>query len=195
MDDHRTTRRRLLHISGSAFLQLSLIAPAVFTTQKSWAQRSVSLVCGRPTPPQIAGPFFLPQSPERSSLIDTGMTASRMRLRGQVLDTGCKPVPGALIDFWQCDDKGEYDNQGYRLRGHQFTNNVGQFVLETLVPGAYPGRTPHLHVRVQRKGGPVLTTQLYLPGRPGNSDDFLFDPRLLIEARGQDYFFSFVLLG
>jgi protocatechuate 3,4-dioxygenase beta subunit len=195
MDDHRTTRRRLLHISGSAFLQLSLIAPAVFITQKSWAQRSVSPVCGRPTLPQIAGPFFMPQSPERSSLIENGMTASRMRLRGQVLDKGCKPVPGALIDFWQCDDKGEYDNQGYRLRGHQFTNNVGQFVLDTLVPGAYPGRTPHLHVRVQRKGSPVLTTQLYLPGRSSNSGDFLFDPRLLIEARGQDYFFSFVLLG
>jgi protocatechuate 3,4-dioxygenase beta subunit len=193
MDNHRATRRRLLHVSGGMFLQLGLLAPAVLTTQKSWAQRSATPACGRPTLPQIAGPFFMPQSPERSSLIEPGMTAGRMRLRGQVVDANCRPVPGALIDFWQCDDKGEYDNRGYRLRGHQFANQNGQFVLDTLVPGAYPGRTPHLHVRVQRKGGPVLTTQLYLPGHPGNSNDFLFDPRLLIEARGPEYYFQFVL--
>ncbi len=193
MDNHRTTRRRLLYVSGGVFLQLGLLAPTVLTTQKSWAQRSATPACSRPTLPQIAGPFFMPQSPERSSLIEPGMTASRMRLRGQVVDANCRPVPGVLIDFWQCDDKGEYDNQGYRLRGHQFANQNGQFVLDTLVPGAYPGRTPHLHVRVQRKGGPVLTTQLYLPGHPGNSNDFLFDPRLLIEARGHEYYFQFVL--
>jgi protocatechuate 3,4-dioxygenase beta subunit len=98
VDNHQTTRRRLLHISGSVFLQLGLLAPAVLSTQKSWAQRSATPVCGKATPPQIAGPFFTPQSPERSSLIETGMTASRMRLRGQVVDTACKPIPGALID-------------------------------------------------------------------------------------------------
>ena len=193
MDDHRTTRRHLLHISGSAFLQLSLIAPSVFTIQKSWAQQSVSPVCGRPTLPQIAGPFFIPQSPERNSLIEPGMKAKRMRLMGQVVDMRCQPVPSALIDFWQCDERGEYDNRGFRLRGHQFADRKGQFVLDTLVPGAYPGRTPHLHVRVQRRGGQILTTQLYLPDHPGNTGDFLFDPRLLMVARGSDFYYQFVV--
>ena len=194
MNIRGANRRRWLQISGGLFLQAGLVAPIIFTTQKSSAQQTATPSCGRSTPPQMAGPFFTPQSPERSSLIEPSMKAKRMRLMGQVVDTRCQPIPGALLDFWQCDEKGEYDNQGFRLRGHQFADRKGQFVLETVVPGAYPGRTPHLHVKVQRKGGQILTTQLYLPGHPGNAGDFLFDPRLLMVARGSDFFYQFVLL-
>lgn len=193
MNIREANRRRWLRISGGLFLQAGLVAPIIFTTQKSSAQQTATPSCGRSTPPQMAGPFFTPQSPERSSLIEPSMKAKRMRLMGQVVDTRCQPVPGALLDFWQCDEKGEYDNQGFRLRGHQFADRKGQFVLDTVVPGAYPGRTPHLHVKVQRKGGQILTTQLYLPGHPGNAGDFLFDPRLLMVARGSDFFYQFVL--
>ena len=194
MNIRGANRRRWLQISGGLFLQAGLVAPIIFTTQKSSAQQTATPSCGRSTPPQMAGPFFTPQSPERSSLIEPSLKAKRMRLMGQVVDTRCQPIPGALLDFWQCDEKGEYDNQGFRLRGHQFADRKGQFVLETVVPGAYPGRTPHLHVKVQRKGGQILTTQLYLPGHPGNAGDFLFDSRLLMVARGPDFFYQFVLL-
>lgn len=194
MNIRGANRRRWLQISGGLFLQAGLVAPIIFTTQKSSAQQTATPSCGRSTPPQMAGPFFTPQSPERSGLIEPNMKAKRMRLVGQVVDTRCQPIPGALLDFWQCDEKGEYDNQGFRLRGHQFADRKGQFVLDTVVPGAYPGRTPHLHVKVQRKGGQILTTQLYLPGHPGNAGDFLFDPRLLMVARGSDFFYQFVLL-
>ena len=193
MNIRGANRRRWLQISGGLFLQAGLVAPIIFTTQKSSAQQTATPSCGRSTPPQMAGPFFTPQSPERSSLIEPSLKAKRMRLMGRVVDTRCQPVPGALLDFWQCDEKGVYDNQGFRLRGHQFADRKGQFVLETVVPGAYPGRTPHLHVNVQRKGGQILTTQLYLPGHPGNAGDFLFDPRLLMVARGPDFFYQFVL--
>ena len=193
MNIRGANRRRWLQISGGLFLQAGLVAPIIFTTQKSSAQQTATPSCGRSTPPQMAGPFFTPQSPERSSLIEPSMKAKRMRLMGQVVDTRCQPIPGVLLDFWQCDEKGEYDNQGFRLRGHQFADRKGQFVLETVVPGAYPGRTPHLHVKVQCKGGQILTTQLYLPGHPGNAGDFLFDPRLLMVARGPDFFYQFVL--
>jgi len=50
------------------------------------------------------------------------------------------------------------------------------------VPAEYPGRTPHLHVKVQPKGGRVLTTQLYFPGEPGNRRDGLFRRELLIRT-------------
>jgi protocatechuate 3,4-dioxygenase beta subunit len=193
MNTRRTNRRSWLKIFGGLFLQVGLVAPAMFTTKKSSAQQTTTPSCGRSTPPQIAGPFFTPRSPERRSLIESGMKSSRIRLMGQVVDTRCQPVPGVLLDFWHCDERGEYDNQGFRLRGHQFADRQGQFVLDTLVPGAYPGRTPHLHVKVQRRGGHILTTQLYLPGHPRNPDDFLFDPRLLMVARGSDFYFQFVL--
>jgi len=133
-----------------------------------------------PTPRQMEGPFFKPRSPQRTSLLEAGLRGTRIVVSGQVLSTGCRPVAGALLDFWQCDDAGEYDNSGYRLRGHQFSDSAGRYRLETIVPGVYPGRTRHIHVKVQAADGPVLTTQLYFPGEPENRRDFLFRQELLL---------------
>ena len=85
---------------------------------------------------------------------------------------------GALLDFWQADADGEYDNDGYRLRGHQFADGDGPLrACDTIVPGLYPGRTRHIHVKVQRPHGQILTTQLYFPGEPRNRTDGIFDAR------------------
>lgn len=150
-----------------------------------------------PTPPQTEGPFFTPNSPERTSLLESGMAGTRMVLTGRVVTVGCKPVAGALVDFWHADDDGDYDNQGYRLRGHQFTDGEGRYRLETIVPGMYPGRTRHFHVKVQARGGRVLTTQLYFPGEARNTRDRIFHPELLMAVsdgkNGKDARFNFVL--
>jgi protocatechuate 3,4-dioxygenase beta subunit len=114
-----------------------------------------------------------------------------------VVDTQCRPVRGALLDFWQADAAGQYDNEGYRLRGHQFADGRGRFALRTVVPGLYPGRTRHIHVKVQRPHGKILTTQLYFPGEPRNRTDGIFDNSLLMDVRsagaGRRARFRFVL--
>ena len=190
----RLARRQLVKGCSSLVLCVGLVSPSILTSRKAFAQqRPTTPGCGEQTPPQMEGPFFTPLSPERTSLIEPGMKAERMRLIGEVVDTSCRPLAGALLDFWQCDDQGRYDNEGYRLRGHQYTNAKGQFLLETLVPGEYPGRTPHLHVRVQGPKGRPLTTQLYLPSHPRNQRDFLFDPRLIVKAQGPNMHFQFVI--
>ena len=135
------------------------------------------------TPPQTAGPFYKPRSPERKSLLEPGVQGSRVVLEGLVRSTKCKPISGALVDFWQADGNGAYDNAGYRLRGHQFTDGAGRYRLDTVVPGVYPGRTRHFHVRVQAPNRPVLTTQLYFPGEPENKRDFIFNAKLVIALR------------
>ena len=149
---------------------------------------------------QTEGPYFTPDSPERTSLREEGMTGTPLRVTGYVYSSGCDPAPNALLDFWHCDDAGVYDNEGYRLRGHQFTDDDGRFTLETIVPGVYPGRTRHIHVKVQAAGGPVLTTQLYFPDEPGNEGDGIFDPLLVmdIEPASEDNdevtgFFTFIV--
>ena len=134
-----------------------------------------------PTPRQTEGPYFTPDSPERTNLIEDGMPGERIALAGFVLDRSCRPVAGALLDLWHCDSSGVYDNQGYRLRGHQFSDAQGRFVFETIVPGKYPGRTRHYHIKVQAPGQSILTTQLYFPGEPGNKDDHIFDAALLLD--------------
>jgi protocatechuate 3,4-dioxygenase beta subunit len=135
-----------------------------------------------PTPHQTEGPYFTPNSPERKNLAENGMTCARISLVGFVVDRRCSPLRRALLDLWHCDATGEYDNQGYRLRGHQFSDAQGRFVFETIVPGLYPGRTRHLHLKVQAPGQDILTTQLYFPGEPQNQRDGIFDPALLMDV-------------
>ncbi|MDR5740722.1 MULTISPECIES: intradiol ring-cleavage dioxygenase [unclassified Caballeronia] len=138
-----------------------------------------------PTRRQTAGPFFLPRSPQRTSLLEPGIDGTKVVLSGRVWSSQCRPVAGALLDFWHADDTGEYDVDGFRLRGHQFADGEGRYRLETIVPGLYPGRTRHFHVNVQPPGGAMLTTQLYFPDEPGNARDALFDRRLLV-ATGEE---------
>lgn len=150
-----------------------------------------------PTPPQMEGPYFKPSSPERTNLVTPGMPGTRLSVTGYVFGLACHPLSRVLLDFWQADDNGAYDMAGYTLRGHQYTNAQGAFTLSTIVPGLYPGRTRHIHVKVQAPGRPVLTTQLYFPGEPRNNTDSLFDPRLLMNVRdgqgGREAAFDFVL--
>jgi protocatechuate 3,4-dioxygenase beta subunit len=149
------------------------------------------------TPRSTAGPFYTPDSPLRTSLLEPGMKGTPVALTGYVLTTDCKPVRQALVDFWHADDDGEYDNVGYKLRGHQFTDEHGRYRLETIVPGVYPGRTRHYHVRVQAPDQRVLTTQLYFPNEPGNARDGIFDPQLLMDVKdagdAKEASFNFVL--
>jgi protocatechuate 3,4-dioxygenase beta subunit len=132
------------------------------------------------TRPQTAGPYYTPDSPRRASLIEKGDTGPQLLLAGRVLTTACRPVPGALLDIWQCDAAGEYDTVGFRHRGHLFADAAGGYRLETIVPGLYPGRTRHIHIRVQAPNGRPLTTQLYFPGEPDNARDRLWQRSLEI---------------
>ena len=134
------------------------------------------------TVPQTEGPYFKPSSPERTELFEEGMAGQPIELVGFVLSRACKPLAGALLDFWQADDKGRYDNSGFRLRGHQFSDAEGRYRLRSIVPGIYPGRTRHIHVKVQPRDGRVLTTQLYFPGGPKNRADSLFRKDLQIRT-------------
>lgn len=151
------------------------------------------------TLPQTEGPFYTPDTPERQSLLEPEMPGTRLVVSGYVYSTDCQPIPGALLDFWQADNAGVYDNEGYRLRGHQFAAEDGRFELETIVPGLYPGRTRHIHVIAQRPEQPVLITQLYFPDEPGNAADGIFDPSLVMDVQegedGEIAYFTFVLDG
>jgi protocatechuate 3,4-dioxygenase beta subunit len=149
------------------------------------------------TPALTEGPYYKANSPERASLLETGVTGVKLELSGYVLSTDCQPVAHAWLDFWQANGSGDYDNIGYILRGHQFTDAQGRYHLETIIPGLYPGRTEHIHVKVQAPGGPVLTTQLFFPGVADNEDDPIFDPNLVLPLQstndGEQATFNFIV--
>jgi len=149
------------------------------------AQVSPTPACSdEPTRPQTEGPYFTPDSPQRTMLREPGMAGTPIALTGFVVTRLCRPVAHALVDLWHADDAGEYDNVGYRLRGHQFTGTDGRYLFETIVPGLYPGRTRHFHLKFQAPNEPVLTTQFYFPGEPGNERDRIFDSALLLQIEG-----------
>ncbi len=150
-----------------------------------------------PTAAQTEGPYFTPNSPQRTNFRADADAGEPLVLSGTVLRTDCRPVGKALIDVWHADASGEYDNRGYRWRGHLFTDADGRYRLETIVPGLYPGRTRHLHVKVQPRRGRVLTTQLYFPDEPANARDGIFRPELNVtlhdSADGKAAEFNFVV--
>jgi protocatechuate 3,4-dioxygenase beta subunit len=176
------TRRR--------FVALSLVAPPAVALA---AGTGLGLLVPTPacaeeeasgtTPGLTAGPFYKPGAPRRQVLIEPGTAGTPLLLRGRVLTMRGGPVAGAKLDFWQADAEGHYDNEGYRLRGNQLSDEEGHYVLRTVVPAGYLDRTPHIHVKVEPAAGRNLTTQLFFPGEPANREDPLFQEPLLMRLR------------
>ena len=172
-------RRRLVK-AGLSFPALTLPWRSGFSRDRS----ATTPACGEETPSGTAGPFYTPNTPAKSDFRADDPAGSAVDLRATVLDARCQPLPGAMVDLWHSDSKGRYDNEGFRLRGHQRADAQGVVHFATVLPGRYPGRTRHFHVRIYgAKGGKLLTTQLYFPDEPGNADDWLFQPELLLDVR------------
>lgn len=148
----------------------------------------------RSTPRQTLGPFYPRTASERPRTIDAdlltvegGRVLSKgipLYLTGRVLTARGEPVAGASVEIWQCDANAVYHHpaggaaserdphfQGY---GTATTDAAGAFHFRTIQPVPYPGRAPHIHVRVSASGLPALPTQLYLDGHPENARDFLY---------------------
>ena len=105
-------------------------------------------------------------------------------LRGRVLDIRGAPVPGAIVEIWQCDDLGRYRHprdrqsrrdEGFQSRGRVVTGIDGNYAFRTIRPVAYPGRTPHIHAAIIAPGRQPLVTQFYVDGEPLNELDGLFN--------------------
>jgi protocatechuate 3,4-dioxygenase, beta subunit len=150
----------------------------------------------RPTPRQTLGPFYPRNESEQPRETDADLLVvdgDRVRSRGEPLyltgrvrDRSGQPVADALVEIWQCDANAVYHHpaggapaerdphfQGY---GRMQTGTDGSFHFRTIRPVAYPGRTPHIHVRIAPRAGAPLATQLYLADDPGNARDFSVPP-------------------
>jgi protocatechuate 3,4-dioxygenase beta subunit len=190
MSQQTFPRRRVIGIGAGALAALAL--PRLASGQ----QLPLTPQCSadaQTTRPQTEGPFFKQKSPLRSDL-RAELKGTPVTLTGLVLTRDCRPVANALVDLWHADADGDYDNRGFRGRGHQFTDAQGRYRFLTIRPARYTGRTPHYHVKIQAANGPVLTTQLYFPGDPGNRRDSLYRRELDMTFTGaSDARFDFVL--
>lgn len=175
------SRRALL---GAASL---LLAP-----RAAWSAQAL-------TPRQTEGPFYPTEMPadDDSDLVKVEGAVREaggeiLHLAGRALDPNGRPLAGLRVEIWQCDANGVYlhrrsRNAGNRDAafqgfGHALADAEGGFAFRTIVPVPYPGRTPHIHLKLLDGGREILTTQLYRAGHPQNGSDGLFR-RLSPEAQ------------
>ena len=149
----------------------------------------------RPTESDILGPFYRFGAPFQTRLAGPDEPGDRLMLTGTVFSSDCQtPLPGALIEVWQANNAGLYDSNKpgnftevatFHLRGILYTNEKGQYEIETIVPGRYPvppnlpglekyaglTRPAHIHFRVIELLHVPVTTQLYFKGDPFLAND------------------------
>jgi len=144
------------------------------------------------TPEQISGPYYF-KSPIRTDVTeDRKGVPLNLNIR-VVRGNDCQPVNNAQVEIWHCDAAGEYSgyskNMGRKpfdtlfqilaaggfnshieakndlrfLRGAQVSAETGQVSFQTIFPGWYDPRVPHIHVKVFVGGQSYLTSQLYFP--------------------------------
>jgi protocatechuate 3,4-dioxygenase beta subunit len=143
------------------------------------------------TPPQTEGPFYpdhLPLDTDNDLLIvNDGLTPAVGEvtwLSGRILDARGEPIRNALVEIWQCDNNGVYLHSGsnngpgrdknFQGFGRFLTGSTGEYLFRTIKPVPYPGRTPHIHFAIKRKGRKELITQCYIKGHPGNDKDGVY---------------------
>jgi protocatechuate 3,4-dioxygenase beta subunit len=176
----RLSRRQMLsNALASSTLGLGVQSPALSFAQSA-APTPACHDGDQATIRQTEGPYFKPSSPQRADLVEPDTKGQLVEISGQVLTRSCRPVERALLDLWHADEQGEYDNAGFRYRGHIFTDGEGRYRFRTIVPALYPGRTRHYHIKVQAPERPVLTTQLYFADEPANRRDGLFRRELVM---------------
>lgn len=142
----------------------------------------------RLTPSQTEGPFYpvtIPKDSDHDLLRNGALRYSQGQptwVDGTVQDTEGRPVRGAMVEIWQCDQTGHYHHPGdggkadaaFQGFGKVAVDSEGRYRFRTIRPVAYAGRTPHIHVKVKVAGRELLTTQLYVAGDPHNARDFLW---------------------
>jgi catechol 1,2-dioxygenase len=149
----------------------------------------------RPTPGDILGPFYRFGAPFQTKLAGPDEPGERLTISGTVFSADCKTaLPNAFIEVWQANSIGVYDTNkpgnftetiAFHLRGVMYTDEKGQYQIETVMPGRYPvppgldglekyagmTRPAHIHFRVMESVHVPLTTQLYFKDDPHLADD------------------------
>jgi protocatechuate 3,4-dioxygenase beta subunit len=110
--------------------------------------------------------MYTANAPERST------TGRGLVVAGRVLSADrCVPLGGAKLEWWSANARGDYDDAH---RATQVVDAEGRYRYETDAPGTYPGRPPHVHVRVTAPAHRTLVSQVYpKPGESALGVDFV----------------------
>ena len=167
------------------FLTRLALTSALFAAPGAFAEELIR------TPSQTEGPFYpdyLPLDTDNDLiLLNDSLTPAVGEvtwLSGRILDAKGDPIRNATVEIWQCDAKGAYlhgkssntakRDANFQGFGRFLTGSTGEYLFRTIKPVAYPGRTPHIHVKVRKNDKVVLSTQCYIKGEPQNAKDGIY---------------------
>lgn len=176
--------RRRFTLGSVATLSL-LAAPALASSRRTVAEMT-------------DGPFYPPRA-WREQWTDWDADLSRVQRDGRTLvargehlglelllaDVNGRVIDGAEVEIWQCDVlaayrhprvrqvAGSYD-EAFQGFGASRTQRDGQARFRSIRPVPYPGRTPHIHIKLRHPSFGEVTSQLFVAGDPGNTSDFLW---------------------
>lgn len=125
------------------------------------------------------GPYYKDNAPFRKTISPKGNTGEALRVSGKILKDDCKtPVANAVLDIWQANESGDYEDEWYR--GKVKSDKKGQYSFETVIPKGYGEgtgyRPPHIHFKVFVDNQEVVTSQMFFPevrGTPGFDDAYI----------------------
>lgn len=178
-------RRRILHAATGAVAALAFPALAA---------------SGRALPAMTDGPFYPPLAWRARALDwDADLTIVRgnapdgqpqaramgehLDLYGLVQDAAGRVIDRCEVEIWQCDAFGSYRHPrgagarvdaGFQGFGSTRSDARGGYRFRTIRPVPYPGRTPHIHVKLRHASFGEVSSQLFVAGEPGNARDFLY---------------------
>lgn len=180
------SRRRVIHLAAAGALA-AIGLPTLASSRRA-------------LPAMTDGPFY-PSRSYRATGIDwdADLTVVRGRspdgqpmpraagelldLSGRVRDTNGRLVDGAEIEIWQCDAYGSYRHPrgagdridaGFQGFGSARSDASGSYRFRTIRPVPYPGRTPHIHVKLRHASFGETTSQLFVADEPANAADFVY---------------------
>jgi protocatechuate 3,4-dioxygenase beta subunit len=176
MSDQKDSRRQFIKNASLASLAFSLSPLA--STAKTENRKSVD-ACEKTTSDYYGeGPFYTDNPPSLTDgkLATAAEAGTKIRITGRVQNLDCSEfIPDTVVDVWQANDAGSYDNSGFNLRGQVVSNAQGFYSFETIQPGKYLNgskfRPSHIHFKITPPGFPTITTQLYFAGDTSIADD------------------------
>jgi protocatechuate 3,4-dioxygenase, beta subunit len=183
MKDHCNTRRAMLRSATAALTALAL--PAVASSRRAIAR----MTDGPFYPPRAWRERWLDWDADLTRVHDGGATrlakGEHLGLEGRIVDSNGRIVDAAEVEIWQCDASAHYRHPatekttdpvdaGFQGFGATRSTAGGQFRFRTIRPVPYPGRTPHIHVKLRHASFGELSSQLFVAGDPGNARDSLW---------------------
>ena len=159
------------------------------------------------TESSVLGPFYVegaPIVPVGASIVGEN-SGERVLMHGTVFDVQGRPLPGALLDFWQTDADGLYSQATphkpeFNLRCRMHTDAQGRYALQTVKPryysvpydgpvgdllrggGRHALRPSHFHVLVTAPGHRRLVTEIFADDDPYIDGDAVFGVRRSLVA-------------